>query len=561
MPGGLLNLVAYGNQNIILTGNPSKTFFKSTYSKYTNFGLQKFRIDFEGQRGLRLNEDSYFKFKIPRYADLLMDTYLVVNLPNIWSPIFYNGDENNPKLVEYGFKWIENLGTQIIKEVKFSIGGHTIQRYSGSYIQNMVERDFTAEKKNLFYDMTGNTPDLNNPASLLRGAPNPDNYYYDYYPNVQDASTNSQGPEPSIRAKTLYIPLNNWFSLSSKMSFPLVSLQYNELHIEFILRPINELFVIRDVLNPREKQYETPYIHASQNVAAYQFNRFLQPPPVDKYEGKYVTGETDHYTDKRTDWNSDIHLMSTYCFLSKEEVRVFSQKPQSYLIKDIFEHKFYNLAGTHKVNIDSVGMVSSWMWYFQRNDITLRNEWSNYTNWIYNYIPYTLSEMNYTSATINELSNNDIWVTGPFTGENNKDILMSLGIECDGKYRENMWPAGIYNKIEKYTRTSGGSSNVNANGLYCYNFCLNSNPLDLQPNGAFNTSKFNNITFEFTTSEPPKDPSAEVQVICDPETGEIIGIEKDVWSIYKYNYNLTIQEERYNILKFIGGNASLMYAR
>ena len=48
MPGGLLNIVAYGNQNIILNGNPSKTFYKCVYAKYTNFGLQKFRIDYSG---------------------------------------------------------------------------------------------------------------------------------------------------------------------------------------------------------------------------------------------------------------------------------------------------------------------------------------------------------------------------------------------------------------------------------------------------------------------------------------------------------------------------------
>ena len=45
MPGGLLNLTAVGNQNVFLTGNPKKTFFKTTYSHYTNFGMQKFRID------------------------------------------------------------------------------------------------------------------------------------------------------------------------------------------------------------------------------------------------------------------------------------------------------------------------------------------------------------------------------------------------------------------------------------------------------------------------------------------------------------------------------------
>ena len=88
MPGGLLNIIALGNANIFLTGNPSKTFFRVTYSKYTNFGLQKFRIDYDGIRDLRLTEPSTFTFKIKRYAELLMDTYIGITIPDIWSPIY-----------------------------------------------------------------------------------------------------------------------------------------------------------------------------------------------------------------------------------------------------------------------------------------------------------------------------------------------------------------------------------------------------------------------------------------------------------------------------------------
>ena len=87
MPGGLLNLVSYGNQNIMINGNPTKTMFKTTYAKHTNFGLQKFRIDYEGSKTLNMTTSSHFDFKVPRYAELLMDTYLVVQLPHIWSPI------------------------------------------------------------------------------------------------------------------------------------------------------------------------------------------------------------------------------------------------------------------------------------------------------------------------------------------------------------------------------------------------------------------------------------------------------------------------------------------
>ena len=83
MPGGLLNLIAEGSQNVFLTGNPSKTFFKAVYKKYSNFGLQRLRIDYSGQRFLNLEQDSIFTFKVPRYAELLMDTFLVINPPAV----------------------------------------------------------------------------------------------------------------------------------------------------------------------------------------------------------------------------------------------------------------------------------------------------------------------------------------------------------------------------------------------------------------------------------------------------------------------------------------------
>ena len=126
MPGGLLNIISYGNQNIILNGNPSKTFFKSVYAKYSNFGMQNIRIDYNGLKTLKLNEDSIFTFKIPRNAELLLDTFLVLTLPDIWSPIIPPVDETDI-WKPYEFRWIDNIGTNIIKKVTLSIGGQIIQ--------------------------------------------------------------------------------------------------------------------------------------------------------------------------------------------------------------------------------------------------------------------------------------------------------------------------------------------------------------------------------------------------------------------------------------------------
>jgi hypothetical protein len=113
-----------------------------------------------------------------------------------------------------------------------------IQKFSGDYMFNLVERDFRGDKKLLYYQMTGNIPELNNPSNYSNNN--------GYYPNAWYTSSPA-GAEPSIRAKTLYIPINIWFTLASQMAFPLVALQYNQLEIKFTLRAIEDLFVVRDV--------------------------------------------------------------------------------------------------------------------------------------------------------------------------------------------------------------------------------------------------------------------------------------------------------------------------
>lgn len=566
MAGGLMNLVSQGQQNIILNGNPTKSFFKSVYHQYTNFGLQKFVVNFEGSKTLRLSEESVFTFKIPRYADLLMDSYLSVALPNIWSPILppqqitqqttAQGLGNIEQWAPYEFKWIENIGAKMIAKISITCGNYTLQEYSGDYLLASVQRDYNAIKLDLFNKMIGQVPELVDPANA--------NSRVNSYPNAY-YTTDNAGAEPSIRGRILYIPLNNWFGLKSQMAFPLTSLQYNELHINVTLRPINQLFVIRDVFDATNNY---PYVAPNFNLWYMQFYRFLQPPPD-------VNLDINSYVDQRTLWNADIHLNCTYCFLSNEEERLFALQEQKYLIKQVKEKIFPNVTGPNKVELDSIGMISNWLFYFQRSDANLRNEWSNYTNWPYNYIPINVIQAptsgSYTVyRTINGVLtpvnigpgvNPDGTLTGlvinqTYNPQNDKLILVALGILLDGSYRENIQAAGIFDYIEKYVRTTGSAPQ----GLYCYNFSIHSNNADLQPSGAINMSRFNQIELEFTTIIPPLDPLAQSLAICDPETGDIIGINKPTWRIYDYNFDLHFFEERINVVNFIGGNVGLMYA-
>ena len=468
------------------------------------------------------------------------------------------------------------------------------------------------------------------------------------------------------------------------MAFPLIALQYNELTINVTFRPVREICQIRDVNKENTSPFASsgqgytstfdtgnnftkyyglpigsiPYVAPNPNDPWQHFYRFLQTPPTAD-----ITPDNYKQLGRPTnEWNADVHLISTYAFLSDEESRLFAANSQKYLIKEIYEYKFHKATGSTKVSLDSLGMVSDWMLYFQRSDVNLRNEWSNYSNWEYKWKPRPIFSVIYNPEALgvnpaagdfkepaygvsvaqtgigalnpNSLlnvtdtytnvphwhrwannsnidwaatgdtsmfpqdvspANNDllpgvnnicadltpetsVWriggtggipyqyppikITGNYAPENQKDILINLAVLLDGKYRENLLETGIYNYMEKYTRSNSGND---SNGLYCYNFCLDSSYLHpntkiIQPTGAINLSKFSTIELEFNTYTPPLDDEAQTAVICDA-SGNIIGINKSEWEIYKYTYDLNVIEGRYNTVTFVAGNCSLQYAR
>ena len=282
-----------------------------------------------------------------------------------------------------------------------------------------------------------------------------------------------------------------------------------------------------------------PRVASNLNKTYMQFYRFLQSPPT-----PIIDGTDTNWVDKRVLWDTDIHLNCTYCFLSKDEAKLFALQEQKYLFKQVVETKLYNITGESKTDIKSLGMVANYLFYFQRSDIKDRNEWSNYTNWPYSVIPQDIG-----------ISPTNEFISGVQNVQNVRSILVSMGLLLDGVYRENVQPVGVYDLIEKYNRTTGNAPD----GLYCYNFCLNSNAYEPQPSGAINMSRFNQVELELLTIAPPLNTTVQTTAFCD-DTGRIIGINKPTYRIYNYNFDCTIFEERFNMITFVGGNCGLMYA-
>lgn len=541
MTGGLMNLTAAGNENIVIHGNPKKTFFKAVFKKHTNFGLQRFRIDFEGNRVLNFTTPTILDFKIPRYAELLYDTYVCLTLPHIYSPLLYKGENQlGRNLIPYEFRWIDEIGSNMIQEVEIYTGGTTLAKYSGEYLSCVKERDFTNAKKDLWNRMTGNVPDINDPASA--------NGNINVYPNAM--YIDESGVEPSIRSRKIYIPLDAFFCESSKMALPLVALQYQEVSIRITIRPTYQLYTLNNIADIQNDTCISYRIAPNPNDLDNQLWRFLQAP-------QDVAASQELYNQSRNDWNSDVHLVGTYVFLGQEERRTMAQNTHTILLKQVKEYDFLGQAGSKIIEMESRDLLSGYMFRFRRSDAHTRNEWSNYTNWAYkNVQPQALNE-DLPLLEGNEIPNpNSFHITGPIGtyAHNQKEILSEIGILMGGVYREKVLDSGIFNYIEKYMRSTGGAKD----GLYMYQFGLNSNKKEYQPSGAMNVNRFAQVSLEYNTIEPPFNPmGALVEYICDASSNPI-GFRKNTGSLNSYNYDMKVFEERYNVLVIKSGRAGLM---
>jgi hypothetical protein len=555
MAGGLMNISAYGNENIILHGNPKKTFFKASYNKHTNFGLQRFRINYKGTRTLNPNQKSIFNFKIPRYGDLIHDTYIVIDLPNIWSPFYFKSDNNrrDPKyeMIPYEFQWIKDLGSSMIDEVLITSGGVELSKISGEYLSVQAQRDLNTEKKALWNAMTGNIPALYNPSNV--------NNNLGVYPNA--FYLNNDDIEPSIRGRKLYIPINSFFCNNSKLALPLVALQYQEIEVRIIFKPLYDLFTINDIKYEDMDNTGLSYrIRANPNDIDQQMYRFLQPPKQQIANAQSYSIPDDGVGNF---WNPDIHLISTFIFLDESERRLLAQGEHRYLIKEIIQHDFLGQSGSKTVNIESRNLISSYMYRFRRSDVNLRNEWHNYSNWAYeDIVPQNIS-LNLLNNALNKIDGlnnpNNFYITGNIGNfaANKKEILQDLAISMGGVYRENQMDAGIYNYVEKYLRTSGNAKN----GLYCYNFCLNSNIDEYQPSGGMNVNKFKYVSFEFNTIECPNSENQKLSdLICD-NMGNPLGFRKTINTLKEYTFDLRVWEERYNMIIIKSGRIGLLNAK
>jgi len=242
MGGGLMQLVAYGAQDIYLTGNPQITFFKVVYRRHTNFAMENIQQTFNGTAVFGSRPTAI----VSRNGDLINSAYLRVVLPPLTSEAWsLTGTSPSPAPSSLQLCWTNYVGLAMIHHVSVEIGGQEIDKHYGLWMYVWKELTMTSEKAQGYKRMIGGT----------------------------DSSGYLQ-LDNALLENELHIPLDFWFNINAGLALPLIALQYHEVRFIFQFRDLKDLVNLVDTTTGVLQAHDTWTLNAK-NVSAPVIDLFI----------------------------------------------------------------------------------------------------------------------------------------------------------------------------------------------------------------------------------------------------------------------------------------------
>ena len=272
MGGGLLQLVAYGAQDVYLTGNPQITFFKVAYRRHTNFALEAIEQTFNGNA----TYGSRVTCQITRNGDLINRVYFVGTITNTNAKNTEALKNNNCiALVPY-------FGLKLLKTIELEIGGQRIDKHYSEWLYIWNELSLPQGKRDGYKLMVGG--DKLNRSIVLEAE----------------------------QSYSVYVPLEFWFCRNVGLALPLIALQYHEvkINIEF-----------ENVQNMIDKGYN------------YSNKAFLLKDKAG--DSLSELQELNYFFLGGTKLDLSASLWVDYIFLDTDERRRFAQLSHEYLIEQL----------------------------------------------------------------------------------------------------------------------------------------------------------------------------------------------------------------------------------
>lgn len=211
--GALIQLIAYGAQDVYLTGNPQITFFKIVYRRHTNFSMewvQQKAINTNGKFGQRM------ELVIERVGDLLGYTHIEVSVPALMQVQPGLDASGNPENSTYvGF--CDSFMCAIVASVTFEIGGQQIDKHYGDWLNIWGELSINESLQRGYREMIGK------------------------FIGSEESLRNNAKPYGCKKNYRFRLPLQFWFCRNPGSYLPLIALQYHEVRMIFDLRAPNQL--------------------------------------------------------------------------------------------------------------------------------------------------------------------------------------------------------------------------------------------------------------------------------------------------------------------------------
>ena len=457
MGGGLMQLVAYGVQDIYLTGNPQITFFKVVYRRHTNFSMESIQQTWNGTADF----GGTVTATISRNGDLVHRMYLEHDV------VLKADQQFGPSYTETGYINIcSNYGSNLIKECELEIGGQRIDKHYShwhSVYSQLTEFNPTGANDNGYPVPSGghetnsitrstlfNTMSGNGGAVTTGVSP-------DKQTNVNLGSWTMQGfttAEQQDKAETrIFIPLYFWFCRNPGLALPLIALQYHEVKVKM---------TFDGKINLHHNWYE-------------------KKAGIDG--GNNQIGDGGQYEARGwwpvTSAPANFDLYCDYIYLDTDERRRFAQVSHEYLIEQV---QYQRISQSGPLNLNFNHPVKELIW-------TSGNNSDGDSIGIFGHT--------YNAPGSNMLSREPKSLSGTFQLKLNGHDRFK---ERDVKY---------FTRTQIWQHHTGYGSTINADAIAVYSFALK--PEEHQPSGTCNFSRIDNA--QLTASNKSSDDSYNVYAV------------------------------------------------
>jgi hypothetical protein len=515
--GGLLTLVAYGQQNILLSGNPQMTYFYKAIRRYSHFSMENVTTALEGPSELSYDQTIRLRVKIERIGDLVSDMYFSFRIPDIYSKDI-TPDPSKSYNSQSEFQWSRSLGAAIIQNVGFYVGGQKIQEFDGTYIMSRALLDYDKDKLQKWKNLTGDTPELVDPANSLYGG----GVVNQGYPTVLNdtTSTGAQFNRPSIFGRDIPVPLPVWFTENTSQSLPLVGLQYHECEVQLTLNPINQLYSILDASGFRV----APGYVVNSDTESIQTNIPIYANSADttSTQMKNYLVDWGYNVPNFNNWPLNARIQTTYIYLTDNDRKVFASSSLSYLYQEVRMFPYLGIYNRQILDVECHNPVSRILFISRRSDTMYRNDFNNLTNW-YNYPKPPFVPTPGASQYLQNYNSSGLLIP-----QGQIETIRAIRVLADGNEIQQEKPIDYFTRITPFRSLTGDSDHL----IPVYSFTLHS-PTN-QPAGSINASRIRNFQVEIDVFPLPLNTT--------------------------YTYNMYLYVESYNFFEVTAGMGGKRFA-